>query len=102
MGFGTGKNMGIRTHHNFVANPEIVGYSVMARRVPCLCHGCSQKFQKTIGECYSMMIVSIGPCTLVGMIGGRSISAKRKTAMLMNTKGHNSGPSIRLEKEWQN
>jgi len=48
-----------------------------------------------------VMIVSIGPCTLVGMIGGRSISAKRKTAMLMNTKGHNSGPSIRLEKEWQ-
>ena len=45
-----------------------------------------------------VMIVSIGPCTLVGMIGGRSISAKRKTVMLMNTKGHNSGPSIRLEK----
>ena len=40
------------------------------------------------------MTVSIGPCTLVGMIGGRSISAKRKNAMLMNTKGHNSGPSI--------
>ena len=53
MGFGTGKNMGIRTHHNFVADPEIVGYSVMARRVPCLCHGCLQRFQKPIGERYS-------------------------------------------------
>ena len=53
MGFGTGKNMGIRTHHNFVADPEIVGYSVMARCIPCLCHGCLQRFQKPIGERYS-------------------------------------------------
>ena len=50
MGFGTGKNMGLRTHHNFVADPEIVGYSIMARRIPCLFHGCSLMFQKPIGE----------------------------------------------------
>jgi hypothetical protein len=53
IGFGTGKNMGIRTHHNFVADPEIVGYSIMARRIPCLCHGCAQRFQKPVGEHYS-------------------------------------------------
>jgi hypothetical protein len=53
IGFGTGKNMGIRTHHNFVTDREIVGYSIMARRIPCLCHGCAQRFQKPVGECYS-------------------------------------------------
>ncbi len=54
MGFGTGKkNMCIRSHHNFVADPEIVGYSLMARRIPCLCHGCLLRFQKSIGERYS-------------------------------------------------
>jgi hypothetical protein len=30
-GFDKGNNMGIGAHHNFVANPEIVGYSLMAR-----------------------------------------------------------------------
>jgi hypothetical protein len=48
------------------------------------------------------MIVSIGQCILVRVIGGRSIPAKRKTVMLMNMKGHNSGHSIKMEKERQN
>jgi hypothetical protein len=53
VGFDKGKNMGIRAHHNFVANPEIVGYSIMARRIPCLCSGCLKSFQKSDKERYS-------------------------------------------------
>ena len=53
MGIGKGKNMGIWAHQNFVADPEIVGYSVMVRQIPCLCRGCLQRFQKHIRECYS-------------------------------------------------
>ncbi len=53
VGFGKGKNMGIWAHHNFVANPDIVGYSMMARQIPCLWPQCLQKFQKPITERYS-------------------------------------------------
>ncbi len=31
IGFDKGKNNGLRAHHNFVADPEIIGYLVMAR-----------------------------------------------------------------------
>ncbi len=39
VGFNKGESMGIQAHHNFVANSAIVGYSMMARRIPCLCPG---------------------------------------------------------------
>ncbi len=45
--------MGIQAHHNFVPDPEIAGYSVMVRRIPCLCLECLQRFQKPVRECYS-------------------------------------------------
>jgi hypothetical protein len=50
--FDKGQNMGICAH-NFAAGPEIVGYSVMARQIPCLCPGCLQRFQKPVPERYS-------------------------------------------------
>jgi hypothetical protein len=53
VGFDKGKNMGLRAHHNFVFDPEILGYSVMARQIPCLCPGCLQRFQKPVGKRYS-------------------------------------------------
>ncbi len=53
IGFGKGKNMGMRAHHNFVADPDIVGYSVMVRQIPCLCPGFLQRFQKPVGARYS-------------------------------------------------
>jgi hypothetical protein len=51
-GFEKGKHMGLQDHHNFVANPEILGYTVMSRRIPCLCQGCRERFNKPIDECY--------------------------------------------------
>ena len=33
-GFEKGKHMGLRAHHNFVADLEIPGYTFMSRRVP--------------------------------------------------------------------
>jgi hypothetical protein len=39
IGFGKRKYMGLRAHHNFVADPDIPGYIVMARQMPCLCNG---------------------------------------------------------------
>ncbi len=53
IGFNKGKNNGIWVHHNFVADPEIIGYSVMARRIPCLCPGCLERFQKPVAKRYS-------------------------------------------------
>ena len=55
-GFDKGKNMGLRAHHNFVADPEIVGWKVMARRIPCLCEGCSSRFQSPVHQRY------LNPC----------------------------------------
>ncbi len=46
------KLMGLRAHHNFVADPEIPGYMIMSRRIPCLCHGCRERFTKPIGKRY--------------------------------------------------
>jgi hypothetical protein len=43
-GFEKGKHMGLQTHDNFVADPEITGYTIMLRRIPCLCHGCRERF----------------------------------------------------------
>jgi hypothetical protein len=53
VGFNKGKNMGLHAHHNFVADPEVLGYTVMARRIPCLCQGCSSRFKKPIEQRYS-------------------------------------------------
>jgi hypothetical protein len=36
-GFEKGKHMGLQAHHNFVADPEILGYVVMSERITCLC-----------------------------------------------------------------
>ena len=33
VGFKKGTNMGLRAHHNFVADPEVAGYSVTVRRI---------------------------------------------------------------------
>ena len=44
--------MGIRAHSNFVADPEIAGYAVMARRNPCFCGPCKERFKKPVGERY--------------------------------------------------
>ena len=52
VGFQKGKNMGLGAHHNFVADPEVAGCSVMVRRVPCLCPGCLQRFKKQVSERY--------------------------------------------------
>ncbi len=54
--FGKGKHMGLRAHHNFVADPEIAGYVVMARRIPYLCAGCSLRLKMPIGDRY------VNPC----------------------------------------
>jgi hypothetical protein len=35
-----------------IADPEIPGYTVMSRRIPCLCQGCRERFNKPIGERY--------------------------------------------------
>ncbi len=48
------------------------------------------------------MTVSIGVCTLDGMIGWRSISERRETVTLMIYWVRNSWHWIRLAKEWQN
>ena len=53
VGFKKGTNMGLRAHHNFVADPEVAGYSVMVRRIPCLCPGCLQRFKKHVSERYA-------------------------------------------------
>jgi hypothetical protein len=45
--------MGIRAHHSLVADPEVVGYPVVARQIPFLCPGCLQRFQKSVAEHYS-------------------------------------------------
>ena len=45
MEFGKGKHMGLRGYHNFVADPKIPGYVVMARRIPCLCGGCKARMK---------------------------------------------------------
>ncbi len=83
-GFDKGKNMGLRARHNFVAEPEIVGWTVMARRISCLCEGCSLRFQRPVHQRYlnPAMTASIGQCTLGGMIGQKSLSKKGKTATL--------------------
>jgi hypothetical protein len=68
VGFYKGKNMGIQAHHNFVTNPEIVGYSVMARQIPYLCPGfCrgSKKLSLSTTPIHAMT-VSIGAYTLAG------------------------------------
>ncbi len=51
-GFEKGKHMGLQAHHNFAADPEIPGYTIMLRRITCLCRGCRERFTKPIGECY--------------------------------------------------
>jgi len=51
-GFDTGPHMGIRAHSCFVADPEIAGYAVMARRNPCFCEPCKDRFKKPAGERY--------------------------------------------------
>ena len=53
VGFKKGTNMGLCAHHNFVANPEVAGYSVMVRHIPCLCPGCLQRFKKHVSERYA-------------------------------------------------
>jgi hypothetical protein len=52
-GFEVGKNMGLRAHHNVVADPEVPGLCVMVRRIPCLCPGCSLRFKKPVSERYT-------------------------------------------------
>ncbi len=53
VGFDKGKNMSTQAHHNFVADPEIIGFSMMARQIPCLCPGCLERFQKPVAKLYS-------------------------------------------------
>jgi hypothetical protein len=53
IGFKKGINMGLRAHHNFVADPHLSGNIVMCRRIPCLCLGCSLRFEKPVVERYS-------------------------------------------------
>jgi hypothetical protein len=55
-GFEKGNHMGLQAHHNFVADPEIPGYTIMSRRIPCLCHGCRERFTKPFGKQY------LNPC----------------------------------------
>ncbi len=50
--FEKGKHLDLQALHNFVADPEIPGYVVMSRRIPCLCQGCRERFNKPIGERY--------------------------------------------------
>ena len=57
MGFGKGKHMGLRGYHNFVADPKIPGYVVMARRISCLCGGCKTRMKLHIDLRYR------NPCT---------------------------------------
>ena len=52
-GFGVGgAYMGIRAHHNFVGDPELAGYCVMARCIPCICLPCKNRFQLPVNERY--------------------------------------------------
>ncbi len=44
--------MGLQAHHHFIADPEIPLYVIMARRIPCLCDGCSSRLKKDIVEQY--------------------------------------------------
>ena len=53
IGFGKGKHMGLRGYHNFVADPDMVGYAIMARRIPCLCEGCKARMNLPIDYRYS-------------------------------------------------
>ena len=45
--------MGLRGYHNFVADPDMVGYAIMARRIPCLCEGCKARMNMPIDYRYS-------------------------------------------------
>ena len=51
-GFDNGPYMGIRAHSCFVADPEVKGYIVIARRIPCFCRPCKDRFKKPVRERY--------------------------------------------------
>ncbi len=59
--------MGLRAHHNFVANPKIAGYVVMARGIPCLCAGCSLRLKMPIGDWY---VNQCNDCEYYSMFNG--------------------------------
>jgi hypothetical protein len=56
IGFGKRKYMGLWAHHNFVVDPDIPEYTVMARQMPCLCNGCQSRLKKHVDERY------LNPC----------------------------------------
>jgi hypothetical protein len=45
--FGNGKYMGLRAHINFVVDPAVPGYLVMARQIPFLCNWGSINIEQT-------------------------------------------------------
>ena len=50
--FQKGEAHGTTSPSQFVADPEIPGYTIMSRRIPWLCHGCRERFTKPIGQRY--------------------------------------------------